>query len=62
MKRSQGREWRDLSDRRWRVVPVAVIGVLTVLLAAQPVDDPAVVDLDASLTPLSYEVLEAAPP
>lgn len=63
MKRLHGGAWRDLSDRqRLRVVQVALIGILTVLVAAPPVYDPAVVDLDGSVTQVSYELLETAPP
>lgn len=63
MKHSHGAVWRVLSDRRrGRIVQLAVIGILTVLIAAPPVDDPAVVDLDISLAPMSYEWLEAASP
>jgi hypothetical protein len=54
----------ERSDRRRGPLgQAAAIGILTLLVAAQPLRDPAVIiDLGLSLAPLSYEVLEAAPP
>lgn len=54
---------RDRSDRRPRPFgQAAAIGILTLLVAAQPMNDPAVIDLARSLSPLSYQALETAPP